>query len=147
MRFVVVRSFFRILCFFLDELLGGWSQWMWLLSYRRQEILTQGSTPDPKCGLNITSFLTLPHRLHCLICAKDIKMIVSLLEVMIEWEGWGWFISATDWVGRENMGIIFFLSFSFFVLLLMGFPWLVHHSLLCLFNYFLFSFFFSGPFN
>ena len=27
--------------FFLDDCLGGWSQWMWLVSCRRQGILTQ----------------------------------------------------------------------------------------------------------
>ena len=37
---------------------------------------------DPKCELNITSFLTLPHPLHCPICAKDIMVIVLLLQVM-----------------------------------------------------------------
>ena len=52
-------------------------------------MLTQGPAPDPKCELNITSFLTLPHPLHCLICAKDIMVIVLLLQVMGGWEGWG----------------------------------------------------------
>ena len=50
-------------------------------------MLTQGSAPDPKCDLNIT-FLTLQHPLHCLICAKDIMIIVLLLQVMEGWEGW-----------------------------------------------------------
>ena len=62
--------------------LGGWSQWLWLVSCRRQGMLTQGPAPDPKCKLNITSFLTLPHLLHCLICAKDIMIIVFLPQVM-----------------------------------------------------------------
>ena len=52
-------------------------------------MLTQGPAPDPKCELNITSFLTLPHPLHCLICAKDVMVIILLLQVMGEWEGWG----------------------------------------------------------
>ena len=39
------------------------------------------SAPDPKCELNIT-FLTLPHPLHCLICIKDIMIIVLLLHVI-----------------------------------------------------------------
>ena len=34
-------------------------------------MLTQGPAPDPKCKLNISSFLTLPRRLHCLTCAKE----------------------------------------------------------------------------
>ena len=82
-------SFFQIFCFFLDDCLGRWIQWMWLVSCRRQGMLTQGPTPDPKCELNITSFLTLPHPSHCPICAKDIMVIVLLLQVMGGWEGWG----------------------------------------------------------
>ena len=31
-----------------------------LVSCRRQGMLTQGPPPDPKCKLNISSFLTLP---------------------------------------------------------------------------------------
>ena len=52
-------------------------------------MLTQGSAPDPKCELNIPSFLTLPHPLHCPIFAKDFMVIVVLLQVMGGWEGWG----------------------------------------------------------
>ena len=33
-------------------------------------MLTQGPAPDPKCKLNISSFLTLPHLLDCLICPR-----------------------------------------------------------------------------
>ena len=52
-------------------------------------MLTQGPTPDSKRELNITSFLTLPHPLQCLIFAKDIIITVFLLQVMGGWEGWG----------------------------------------------------------
>ena len=51
-------------------------------------MLSKGLAPDPKCELNITSFLTLPHPLHCLICVKDIMVIVLLLQVMAGWEVW-----------------------------------------------------------
>ena len=51
-------------------------------------MLTEVPTPDPKCQLNITSFLTLSHPLHCLIYAKDIMIIVLLLHVIAGWEGW-----------------------------------------------------------
>ena len=61
-------------------------------------MLTQGPAPDPKCGLNITSFFTLPHPLDCPISAKDIMVTVFLLQVMGEWEGWGWFIYLRIWV-------------------------------------------------
>ena len=55
---------------------------------RRQEMLTQGSAPDPKCKLNI-SFLTLQRLLDCLIYVKDIMVIVLLLQMIEEWEAWG----------------------------------------------------------
>ena len=51
--------------------------------------MTQGPPPDPKCKLNITPFLTLPHPLHCPICPKDIMVSVLLVQVMGGWEGWG----------------------------------------------------------
>ena len=61
----------------------------WLVSCRRQEMLTQGSAEDPKCKLNISSFLTLPCPLEWVTYAKDIMIIVLLLHMMGEWEGWG----------------------------------------------------------
>ena len=45
-------------------------------------MLTQGLALGLKCELNITSFLTLQHPLHCLICTKDIMIVVLLLQVM-----------------------------------------------------------------
>ena len=42
-------------------------------------MLTQGPAPDPKCKLNISSFLTLPHLLDCLICTRNSVSIVLLL--------------------------------------------------------------------
>ena len=44
-------------------------------------MLTEEPAPDPKCKLNISSILTLPNPL-CLICAKDIMIIVLLLQMM-----------------------------------------------------------------
>ena len=71
-------------------------------------MLTQGPAPDPKCKLNISSFLTLPHPSDCLICANDIMMIVLLLEIMRGCEGWG-----VVWVGGQMVGIIFFFVLFF----------------------------------
>ena len=62
---------------------------MWLVSCRRQGMLIREPAPDPKCELNITSFLTLPDPLHCPICGKDIMVTVLLLQLMWGWEGWG----------------------------------------------------------
>ena len=86
---------------------------MWLVSCKRQGMLTQGPARDPKCELNIT-FLALPDPLHCPICAKDI-MVTVLLQVMCGWEGWGWFIYVRVWVGGQGVGIIVFLFFVLFL--------------------------------
>ena len=52
---------------------------MWLVSYRRQEMLTRGPAADPKSKLNISSFRTCPNLLHCFICAKDVMLIALLM--------------------------------------------------------------------
>ena len=52
-------------------------------------MLTQGPAPDPKCKLNISSFLTLPHLLDCLICARNSMSIVLLLKMVRVWGRWG----------------------------------------------------------
>ena len=55
---------------------------LWLVSCRRQGMLTQGPTPDPKCKLIISTFLTtstsiiLPHLCqgyhgHCIVTSSD----------------------------------------------------------------------------
>ena len=71
-------------------------------------MLTQGPAPDPKCELNIT-FLTLPHPLHCPICAKDIMVTVLLFQVIggMGMLGGGSFMSGFGWRG-QGVGIIFF---------------------------------------
>ena len=111
-------------------------------------MLTQGPTPDPKCELNVTSFLTLPHPLHCLICPKNIMVIILLLEVMGDDKVGGWFIYVRVWVGGTGGGFqIFSIFCSAFMLLLIVLSWLVHDSLFCLSNCSFFAFFLSGPFN
>ena len=98
---------------------------MWLVSCRRQGMLTQGPTPDPKCELNITSFLTLPHPLHCPICAKDIMVTVLLLQVMVGSEGWRVFHLCQGLDGGTEGGYHVFSNFcSVFVLLLVVLSWL-----------------------
>ena len=53
-------------------------------------MLTQGpAAPDPKCKLNISSFLTLPHLSDCLICSRNSVSIVLLLQMMEGWDRWG----------------------------------------------------------
>ena len=74
-----VESHFWVFYFFLVNCLGRWNQSMWLVSCRRQGMLTQGLTPDPKFKLNISSFLTLPHVLDCLNCTRNSVSIILLL--------------------------------------------------------------------
>ena len=75
---------------------------MWLVSCRKQGKLTQGPAPDPKCKLNFTSFLTLPHSFDCPICAKSSLFIVLFVQILGGRDvcGWG--------EGREGVYIIFF---------------------------------------
>ena len=51
-------------------------------------MFTQGSTPDPKCKLNISSFLTLTHLSDCLICTSNCMSIVLLLQMVGGWDRW-----------------------------------------------------------
>ena len=83
---------------------------MWLASCRRQGILTQGPTPDPKCKLIISPFLSLPHLLDCLICTRNAMSIILLFQLMGDGLGGEWLIYIRVWVG--NRGRV--SSYSFF---------------------------------
>ena len=82
-------------------------------------MLTQGPAPDPKCKLSILSFLTLPHLLDRLICARNVLSIVLLLQIMGDGIGgdgsfilgFGW--GHTQWV--SSYSFCFFLVFLCFV--------------------------------
>ena len=69
-------------------------------------MLTQGATPDPKCKLIISSFLTLPHLLDCLICTRNAMSIVLLLQMTEGGIGGRWLIYIRVWVGEQGVGII-----------------------------------------
>ena len=51
-------------------------------------MLTQGPATDPKCKLNTSSFLTLPHLSDCLICTRNSVSIVLLLQMVGGWNRW-----------------------------------------------------------
>ena len=95
-------------------------------------MLTQGSVQDPKCKLNISSFLTLPYPFEWVTYAKDIMIIVLLLHMMGEWEGWGGgegFIYVRVWLRGQGVGgYDRFSNFSVFLLLLIVLAWVVHDS-------------------
>ena len=60
---------------------------MWLVFCRRQGMLTQGPAPDPKCKLNILSFLKLLHLSDCVICMRNSMSIVLLLQMVVVGKG------------------------------------------------------------
>ena len=62
---------------------------MWVVSCRRQGVLTQGPAPDSKSKLIISTFLTVPHLLDCLICARKSMSIVLLIQIIGGWVGGG----------------------------------------------------------
>ena len=127
---------------------------MWLVSCRMQGMLTQGLTPDPKCKLNISSFLTLPHLSHCLICTRNSMLIVLLLQMVGRWDRWG-VVDLEQGVGGETgsgyylvvfvvvVFVIFSLVLLFFVLsclLSLCLKWLEHDgSCVCFFVFYFFS--------
>ena len=112
-------------------------------------MLTQGPIPDPKCKLNISSFLTLPHLLDCLICTWNSVSIVLFLWMMGRWhrEGGpgGWSISGCGWCDRgwvvSHSLFVFLLVLLLFVLscLVSFFMWVEHDSCcVCFFVHYLF---------
>ena len=122
---------------------------MWLVSCRRQGILTQGPAPDHKCKLNISSLLTLPHLLDCLIYTRNSVSIVLLLWMMGGWDRWGWLIHIRVWVGGQGVVIYYLLVLFFFLFALLSFGlscplffrWVEHESCcVCFFVYYLFYF-------
>ena len=111
---------------------------------RRQGTLTQGPAQGPKCKLNISSFLTLPHWLDCPICTRN---TVSILFLFYKWwgdgTGSGWLIHMTVWVGWQGLGIISFFTCTFVfwcLIYCLFFNWVEHDSYcVCFFVYYLFS--------
>ena len=71
-------------------------------------MLTQGPTPDRKCKLIISSFLTLlPHLLDCFICTRNAFSVVLLLQTMGDGiDGGGGLIYIRVGVGGQGVGII-----------------------------------------
>ena len=128
---------------------------MWLMSFRRQGILTQGPAPDRKCKLNISSFPTLPHLSDCLIFTRSFVSIVFLLEMVGDGiGGGGWF---TRGCGRGDRGWVFCFSSCFvlfffisLVLLLFVLPCplsfclkRLEHDSCCVYFFVFYSIFFS----
>ena len=74
-------------------------------------MLTEGSAPDPKCKIIISSFLTLLHLLDSRICTKNVPFIVLLLQMMGDGIGRGWLNYIRVCVGGQGLGIILLFLF------------------------------------
>ena len=83
-------------------------------------MLTQEPAPYPKCRLIISSFLTRPNLLDCLICPRNAMFIVLLLQMMGEWDRWE-VVELYQGVGGGTGGrynfIVFVFFWCFFILL------------------------------
>ena len=64
-------------------------------------MLTQESPQHPKCKLNMSSFLTLPHLLDSLICTRNSICIVFLLKMVGGRDRWG-VVALPQGVGGET---------------------------------------------
>ena len=97
-------------------------------------MLTQGPAPDPKCKSNISSFLTLPHLLGCLIFTWNSVSIVLLFWMIGEWDRWGVVDSyqgVWGWTGNKYYLKVFFPCAFVFCSLMLSVPffkWLEHDS-------------------
>ena len=112
---------YNAICWKFD-LFPGFYVFSWLISgvaWRRWEMLSQRLAADPRYKLNISSFLTLPHPLDCLIFAKDIivSRISSSLCCYCKWwwdkVGGGSFKLWFGWQDREWVSHFFYFLFCF----------------------------------
>ena len=146
-------SFLDFLFFF-----PGWLFWP-MESINVTGILQEAGNADSrvilysKCKLIISSVLTLPHLLDCLICTRNTMTVVVLLQMMRGNEvagGGGWFILGyelgyREWVSAYSFCCFFSCAFVICSLtfLVPLFRWIEHDD----YNFCSFVFFVSGPFN
>ena len=64
--------------------------------------------------LNISSFLTLPHLLDCLICSSNSVSTVLLLRMIGGWDGWG-VVDSYQGVSGGTGGRYYLIVFCFFI--------------------------------
>ena len=114
---------------------------IWLMSCRRQWMLTPGSASDPKCKLNISPFLTLPHLLNSLICTNNAMSMVLLLQMKGRWDCWG-VVDLYLGVGEGTGGgyhSVFLVLLDFVTSSVPLFRWLEHDRCWTCFFVFVFS--------
>ena len=97
---------------------------MWLVSCKRQGILTQACAPDLKCNLNISSFVTLLHFSESLIYTRSSLSIVLLLQMVGGWDRWEE-VDLEQGVGGEEEGG-YYLEVLLLLLLFFFHLWFCH---------------------
>ena len=100
--------------------------------YTRHGVPTEGSPPDHKCKLNISSFLTLPHTLHCHITLSHLYQEYHDHCFAANDGGMGRLRDGSFMFGLGGRtgggGHIFLLSLLSVFVLLLVFSWLIHDS-------------------
>ena len=81
-------------------------------------MLSQRVPPDSNCNLIISSFLTLPHLLVCLICTRNAISIVLLLQMMGGWDRLAGCLIYIKFLVRGQGVVIILESVCFFFLVL-----------------------------
>ena len=98
------------------------------VSSMRQGMMTLGPTPDSKCKLIISPFLTFPHLIDCLICTRNVMSVVLSLELMVGSAGlhWGCLIHIRVWMRQRGASyhliVLGFFSFFLFLYFVVSFP-------------------------
>ena len=91
-------------------------------------MLTHGPAPDPKCKLNISSFLIFPHLSDCLTCTRNSVSIVLLLSMIGEWDGWG-MVASYQGLGGDRGWVLSLSLFFVFVFICAFVFWSLMSSL------------------
>ena len=114
-------------------------------------MLTQRSTPDHKCKLDVLSFLTLTHLLDCLICARNLMPLVLLLQMAMGCDRWGngRLKLGCRWGNRAWVSSDRFFSYDFVICSLTfsvaSFRWLEHDGYGLILCFYFFSSLFLDP--
>ena len=112
---------------------------MWLVFCRRQGMLMKGPAPNPKCKLNISSFITLPHLWDCFILPGILYWLYCYYKWWRDAIGGWWLINnRVFWGGDRGWELSCNFSFCFFFSLVLlsfvvaaalsVFKWLEHDS-------------------
>ena len=119
---------------------------MWLVSCRRQGMLTIGPAQNRRGELIISSFLTLPSLLYYLICNRNV-MFVLLLQMARGGIGRGWLIYIRMSMWWQGTSIVLYFLYSFCTFVFCSLIFSVYYSIWCENDNFQVFFFDSYAFN